>query len=37
MDFFYQDEKIDYHSDLYLKLINSGIEYSSVLLEKIRM
>ena len=25
MDFFYQDEKIDYHSDLYLKLIHSGI------------
>ena len=36
MDFFYQDEKIDYHSDLYLKLIHSGIEYSSVLLEKIK-
>lgn len=36
MDFFYQDEKIDYHSDLYLKLINSGIEYSSILLEKIK-
>lgn len=36
MDFFYQDERIDYHSDIYLKLIHSGIEYSSVLLGKIK-